>query len=82
MTASSTDGGRTFGPATDLAESEAQGGYDPRIAVTSDGVLHAVYPGGGFAPAPPAGTPAADPVVRPISYRGPRTRGRPGRRRS
>lgn len=33
MTATSTDGGRTFGPAVDLAEPEAQGGYDPRIAV-------------------------------------------------
>lgn len=69
MTAASTDGGRTFGPAIDLAESEDQGGYDPRIAVTPNGVVHAVYPGGGFAPAPPAGTPAADPLVRPISYR-------------
>lgn len=69
MTAASTDGGRTFGPAVDLAESEAQGGYDPRIAVTSDGIVHAVYPGGGYAPPAPADTPAPDPLVRPISYR-------------
>ncbi len=76
MTAASTDGGRTFGPATDLAEAEPQGGYEPRMAVTSDGVLHAVYPGGGFAPMAPPGTQAADPVIRPIFYRNSRDRGR------
>jgi len=75
MTAASTDGGRTFGPATDLAESEAQGGYESRQAVTPDGVLHAVYPGAGFAPTPPAGTPAGDPLVRPVFYRQSRDHG-------
>ncbi|MCA1674334.1 MAG: glycoside hydrolase [Actinobacteria bacterium] len=69
MTATSTDGGKTFGPAVDLADAEPQGGYDPRMAVTPDGVVHAVTPGGGYAPTPPAGTPAADPLVRPLSYR-------------
>ena len=69
MMVASADGGRTFGPAVDLAESEPQGGYEPRMAVTSDGVVHAVYPGGGYAPTPPAGTPAPDPVIRPIFYR-------------
>ncbi len=69
MTAASTDGGKTFGPAIDLAEAEAQGGYDPRLAVTPDGVVHAVTPGGGYAPPPPAGSPANEPLVRPLSYR-------------
>lgn len=69
MTAASTDGGRTFGPAVDLAESEPQGGYDSRQAVTPDGIVHAVYPGGGFAPTAAAGAPAPEPVVRPVFYR-------------
>jgi len=76
MFAASADGGRTFGPGTDLAESEAHGGYEPRPAVTSDGVVHVVYPGGGFAPPAPAGTPAPDPVIRPTFYRQSRDHGR------
>jgi hypothetical protein len=69
MIVASTDGGATFGRAVDLAESEAQGGYEPRPAVTPDGVVHAVYPGGGFAPQAPPGGPTPEPVIRPIFYR-------------
>ena len=76
MFAASTDGGRTFGPATDLAESEAQGGYDPRLAVTPDGVVHAVIPGGGFQPQAPPGAPAPEALVRPLSYRQSTDKGR------
>lgn len=76
MFAASTDGGRTFAPAIDLAESEAQGGYDPRPAVTPDGVVHAVYPGGGFQPQAPPGTPAPEALVRPIFYRQSTDKGR------
>lgn len=42
MLAASTDGGRTFGEPVDL--SDERGGYQPRLAVTPDGVLHAIYP--------------------------------------
>ena len=76
MTATSTDGGRTFGPATDLAESEPQGGYEPRMAVTPDGMIHAVYPGGGFTPQGPPGAPAPEAPIRPIFYRHSQDRGR------
>jgi hypothetical protein len=76
MFAASTDGGRTFGPAVDLAEAEPQGGYEPRPAVTPDGVVHAVYPGGGFAPQAPPGAPAPEALVRPIFYRQSTDKGR------
>ena len=76
MCAASTDGGRTFGPAVDLAEAEAQGGYEPRPAVTPDGVVHAVYPGGGFAPQGPPGAPTPEALVRPIFYRQSTDKGR------
>ncbi len=76
MMAASSDGGRTFGPATDLAESEPQGGYEPRMAVTPNGVLHAVYPGGGFQPQGPPGAPAPEALVRPIFYRQSQDQGR------
>ncbi|HEX6595361.1 MAG TPA: sialidase family protein [Acidimicrobiales bacterium] len=69
MMAGSTDGGRTFREAVDLAEAEPQGGYQPRPAVGPDGVVHAIFPGAGFAPQAPAGAPAPDPVIRSIFYR-------------
>ena len=68
MVAASSDGGKTFKPPIDLAEAEPQGGFQPRPAVTPDGVVHAVYPGGGFIPPVPAGQPAPDPLVRPVFY--------------
>ncbi|MGH9265337.1 MAG: sialidase family protein [Acidimicrobiales bacterium] len=64
LVAASTDSGRTFGPPVDLAADELQGGYEPRVAVGIDGVVHAVYPGAGF-----AATPDTEPVVRPVFYR-------------
>ncbi|MGH9277639.1 MAG: sialidase family protein, partial [Acidimicrobiales bacterium] len=69
MIAGSSDGGATFRDPVNLSEEEPQGGYQPRPAVTSDGVVHAIYPGAGFAPPAPAGQPAAPAVVRPIFYR-------------
>lgn len=68
MIAASADGGKTFKPPIDLAEAEPQGAFQPRPAVTPDGVVHAVYPGGGFTPPAPAGQPAPDPLVRPVFY--------------
>ncbi|MDQ4096876.1 MAG: glycoside hydrolase [Actinomycetota bacterium] len=69
MIAASSDGGRTFRDAIDLAEPEPQGGYQPRPAVDSDGVVHAIFPGAGFTPQAPAGAPAPEAPVRPIFHR-------------
>jgi hypothetical protein len=69
MVAASGDGGKTFRDPVELAEPIAQGGYQARMAVDSDGVVHAVFPGGGYSPPVPAGQPSAPPVVRPIYYR-------------
>ena len=69
MIAGSTDSGRTFGPPIDLAEAVPQGGYQVRPAVTPDGVVHALFPGAGFNPPAPAGSPPAEPPVRSIFYR-------------
>lgn len=69
MMAASSDGGHTFGAAVDLAEAEPTGGYQPRPAVTPDGVVHAVFPSAGFNPPPAEGQPAAPAPVRAIFYR-------------
>jgi len=76
MIAASSDGGRTFAAPVDLAETVGQGGYQSRPAVGPDGSVHAVFPGGGFAPPVASGQPAAPPVVRPVFYRKSTDRGR------
>lgn len=76
MIAASTDGGRTFGEAVDLADAEPQGGYQPRPAVGPDGVVHALFPGAGYNPPAPAGTDPAPAPVRSIFYRQSTDRGR------
>ncbi len=69
MIAASSDGGRTFGEPVDLAEPVDQGGYQARPAVGPNGLVHAIFPGGGFTAQGPPGAPAPDPLVRPLFYR-------------
>ena len=69
LIARSSDGGRTFLGPVDLAEAEAQGGYQPRVAVGRDGVVHAIYPGGGFVSQAPQGGAVLEAPVRPLFYR-------------
>lgn len=69
MIAASTDGGRTFAEPVDLAESVAQGGYQSRPAVGPDGVVHAIFPGGGFSGPVASGQPTPEAIVRPVFYR-------------
>ena len=69
MIAASSDGGRSFREPIDLAERVPQGGYQARPAVTPDGVVHAIFPGGGFTPMAPPGAPAPEMPVRPLFYR-------------
>ncbi len=76
MIAASSDGGRTFATPVDLAEPIAQGGYQPRPAVGPDGVVHAIFPGGGFRPQAPPGQPAPESLVRPVFYRRSADKGR------
>jgi hypothetical protein len=62
MLSVSHDGGRTFGPPLEL--SDARGGGQPRTAVDSKGVVHAVWAADTF------GTPGGDAAPpRPIVYR-------------
>jgi hypothetical protein len=61
--AASSDGGRTFGPPVDLTDD--RGGDYPGIAVTGDGVVHAVYWTRTGIASQPAQVP---PPVRPIQY--------------
>lgn len=42
LIAASHDGGRTFGEPVDITDE--RGGYQPRLAVTADGTVHAIYP--------------------------------------
>lgn len=42
LVAASNDGGRSFDEPVDLTDD--RGGYQPRLAVTPDGTLHAIYP--------------------------------------
>ena len=76
MIAASADGGRTFAAPVDLAQPIVQGGYQSRPAVTPDGVVHAIFPGGGFTAQAPPGQPAPESPVRPIFYRRSTDRGR------
>jgi len=76
MIAASSDGGRTFGAPFDLAQPIAQGGYQSRPAVGPDGVVHAIFPGGGFTAQAPPGQPAPQALVRPVFYRRSTDRGR------
>lgn len=76
LIAYSSDGGRNFSRPVDLAEPIDQGGYQARVAIDSAGTLHAVFPGGGFRPQAPPGTPAEPPLVRPIYYRSSSDQGR------
>lgn len=69
MIAASTDGGRTFAEPVDLAEPVGQGGYQARPAVGPDGVVHAIFPGGGFTSPVASGQPAPERIVRPVFYR-------------
>jgi hypothetical protein len=69
MIAASTNGGRTFRDPIDLAEAVDQGGYQGRPAVGPDGVVHVIFPGGGFTPQAPPGAPAPEMPVRPLFYR-------------
>jgi hypothetical protein len=61
--APSADGGRTFGPPVDLTDD--RGGDYPGIAVSGDGVVHAVYWTRTGIASQPAQNP---PPVRPIQY--------------
>ncbi len=76
MIAASSDGGRTFAAPFELAEPIAQGGYQARAAVGPDGVVHAIFPGGGFTAQAPPGQPAPQAPVRPVFYRRSADRGR------
>ena len=69
MIARSSDGGRTFLAPVDLAEAEAQGGYQPRVAVGRDHVVHAIYPAGGYVGLAPQGGVAPEAPVRPLFFR-------------
>ncbi|HSH59565.1 MAG TPA: sialidase family protein [Acidimicrobiales bacterium] len=69
LIAASSDGGRSFSEPVDLAEPVDQGGYQSRPAVGPDGVVHAIFPGGGFTPQAPPGAPAPEMPVRPLFYR-------------
>ena len=61
--AASADGGRTFGPPVDLTDE--RGGDYPGIAVSGDGVVHAVYWTRTGISSQPAQVP---PPVRPLQY--------------
>jgi len=62
MLSVSHDGGRTFGPPLEM--SDARGGGQPRTAVDSKGVVHAIFAADTF------GTPSGDAAPpRPIVYR-------------
>lgn len=61
--AASADGGRSFGPPVDLTDE--RGGDYPAIAVSGDGVVHAVYWTRTGIASQPAPTP---PPVRPLQY--------------
>ncbi len=61
MLSVSHDGGRTFGPPLEM--SDGRGGGQPRTAVDSKGVVHAIFAADAF------GAPTVDPPPRPILYR-------------